>query len=55
MWTLIAICVPVAVIGVWVGWRMHQYLDQRRLYQGCYAILVLTSLKLLWDGVRGYA
>ncbi len=54
MWTLIAICVPVAMIGVWVGWRLNQHLDQRRLYQGCYAILVLTSLKLLWDGIKGF-
>ena len=54
MWKLIAICVPVAVVGVWVGWRVHQHLDQRRLYQGCYAILVLTSLKLLWDGIKGF-
>lgn len=54
MWKLIAICIPVAMIGVWIGWRLHQHLDQRRLYQGCYAILVLTSLKLLWDGINGY-
>lgn len=54
VWTLIAICVPVAMVFVWVGWQLHQYLDQKKLYQGCYAILVLTSLKLLWDGVKGY-
>lgn len=54
LWTLIALCVPMAVFGVWIGWLLHQRIDQRRLYQGCYALLVLTSVKLLWDGVRGF-
>ena len=54
VWTLIAICVPVAMVFVWVGWLFNNRIDQRRLYQGCYAILVLTSLKLLWDGVKGF-
>lgn len=54
MWTLIAICTPIAMFGVWLGWRIHKHLDQRRMYQGCYALLVLASIKLLWDGVRGY-
>lgn len=54
MWALIAICTPVAVLGVWIGWRIHAHLDQRRMYQGCYALLALASAKLLWDGVRGY-
>jgi uncharacterized protein len=54
VWTLIAICVPVAMIFVWIGWLFHKRIDQKRLYQGCYAILVLTSLKLLWDGIKGF-
>lgn len=54
VWATIMLCVPVAVIGVWIGWLLHKKLDQRRLYQACYALLVITSLKLLWDGVRGY-
>jgi uncharacterized membrane protein YfcA len=28
--------------------------DQRQLYKACYGLLLLTSLKLLWDGVSGY-
>ena len=51
---LIALCVPMALFGVWIGWLLHQHIDQRRLYQGCYALLVLTSLNLLWEGVRGF-
>ncbi len=54
MWTLVAICTPVAVAGVWVGWLLHTRLDQKRMYQGCYVLLVLASIKLLWDGLRGY-
>lgn len=54
MWTLIAICTPVAMVGVWLGWLVHARLDQRRMYQGCYALLVITSCKLLWDGLRGF-
>lgn len=54
MWTLIAICTPVAMLGVWLGWLVHTRLDQRKMYLGCYILLVLSSAKLLWDGVRGY-
>ena len=26
---------------------------QRQLYRACYALLTVTALKLLWDGLRG--
>ena len=29
-------------------------LDQRQIYRACYGLLVVTALKLLWDGVSGY-
>lgn len=54
VWMLIAISVPVAMLFVWIGWMFNNRIDQRQLYQGCYAILVLTSLKLLWDGLKGF-
>ncbi len=54
MWMLIAICTPIAMLGVWLGWLVHTRLDQRRMYQGCYLLLVLSSTKLLWDGIRGF-
>lgn len=54
MWTMMALCVPTALLGVWGGWIANRRLDQRRLYQACYAVLVVTSCKLLWDGLRGY-
>ena len=52
--TMMALGVPVVVAGVWTGWRLHQRLDQAQLYRACYALLFVTALKLLWDGVGGY-
>jgi uncharacterized membrane protein YfcA len=54
-WTLLVITLPVIVLGVWSGWRLHDRLDQVQLYRACYALLMVVALKLLWDGTRGYA
>ena len=54
LYWLMLLCVPAAPLGVWVGWRLHQRLDQTQLYRACYALLVVVALKLLWDGVSGY-
>jgi uncharacterized membrane protein YfcA len=51
---LMALCLLAIPAGVWLGWRLHGSLDQRQVYRACYALLVVTSLKLLWDGVSGY-
>ena len=53
-WTLMAFCLFAIPIGVWLGWRLHGALDQRQVYRACYGLLVVTALKLLWDGVSGY-
>jgi uncharacterized protein len=53
-WTLMALCLPACPLGVWLGWHFHARLDQRQLYRTCYALLTVTALKLLWDGLRGY-
>lgn len=53
-WWLIVACLPVAPLGVWLGWRLHERLDQRQLYRACYSLLVITALKLLWDGASGF-
>ena len=55
VWTLMAICLPAVPAGVWLGWRLHGRLDQRQIYRACYGLLVVTALKLLWDGISGYA
>ena len=54
VWTLMAICLAAIPAGVWLGWRLQGKLDQRQMYRIVYALLVVTALKLLWDGVSGY-
>jgi uncharacterized protein len=54
LWLLMALSVPVIVLGVWVGWLLHERLDQRQMYNACYVLLVVVGLKLLWDGLKGY-
>ena len=49
-----AICLLAIPSGVWLGWRLHARLDQRQMYRVCYGLLVITAIKLLWDGVSGY-
>jgi len=54
VWTLMALCLFAIPGGVWLGWRLHGTLDQRQIYRLCYGLLVVTAVKLLWDGVSGY-
>jgi uncharacterized protein len=54
LWLLMACALPVIPLGVWAGWKLHTRLDQQQLYRACYGLLVVTALKLLWDGVSGY-
>ncbi|MGF6126940.1 putative membrane protein YfcA [Pseudomonas frederiksbergensis] len=51
---LTAVCLLAIPCGVWLGWRLHARLDQRQMYRACYGLLVVTAVKLLWDGVSGY-
>ena len=53
-WTLMVLALPVIPFGVWLGWRLHERLDQAQLYRLCYLLLCVTALKLLWDGISGY-
>jgi uncharacterized protein len=54
VWLLIGICLPAVPMGVWIGWKLNQRLDQLQLYRACYGLLTVTALKLLWDGIGGY-
>ena len=54
IWILMAVCLLAIPAGVWLGWRLYGRLNQRQLYRVCYGLLVVTALKLLWDGVSGY-
>jgi hypothetical protein len=54
VWELMALCLFAIPGGVWLGWRLHGSLDQRQIYRVCYGLLVVTAMKLLWEGVSGY-
>ncbi len=54
VWELMGFCLLAIPAGVWLGFRLHGRLDQRQIYRACYALLVVTALKLLGDGVSGY-
>jgi len=54
VWELMAICLLAIPAGVWLGWRLHGVLDQRQIYRACYGLLIVTAVKLLWDGISGY-
>lgn len=51
VWMLMAICLFAVPSGVSLGWRLHGMLDQRQIFRACYGLLVVTALKLLWDGI----
>jgi uncharacterized membrane protein YfcA len=55
LWGLIGLCAFIVPLGVWVGWRLHQRLDQRQLYRILYGLLAVVACKLLWDGLHGMA
>jgi uncharacterized membrane protein YfcA len=54
VWIVMASCLLAIPAGVWSGWRLHGKLDQRQIDRACYGLVVITALKLLWDGVHGY-
>jgi uncharacterized membrane protein YfcA len=54
MWLLMGLCLPFVPLGVWAGYQLHERLDQQQLYRACYGLLIITALKLLWDGVSGF-
>lgn len=54
MWLLMAMAAPAVPLGAWIGWRLHERLNQVQMYRACYALLAVVALKLLWDGVSGY-
>lgn len=53
-WALMAAMVPICPLGVIAGWKLHQRLDQQQMVRWCYGLLSVTTLKLLWDGLKGF-
>jgi uncharacterized membrane protein YfcA len=43
---------PAIPLGVWLGKRLHDRLDEQRLYFWCYVLVGAAGLKLLADSVR---
>ncbi len=43
-------CIPVLWAGAWVGKRFHFALDPRKLDWALNAVLLLSALRLLWQG-----
>lgn len=48
-----AVLLPVAPFGIWLGFWLHDRLDDRGFYRWIYGLLFVTGLKLLWDGGTG--
>jgi uncharacterized membrane protein YfcA len=44
------VLLPIAPLGVWVGVRIAHRIDPVMFYRVVYAGMLLTGLKLVWDG-----
>lgn len=47
------VLMPLAPVGVWIGVRIVQRIDPRWFYRLLYAGMLMTGLKLTWDGWTG--
>ena len=52
--TTSAVLLPLAPIGVWLGIRMARVMSPAWFYRLAYAGMVLTGVKLLYDGLLGH-
>ena len=42
---------PFAVLGAWIGVRLHYRIPERAFFGLTYVLLTLTGAKLIWDGL----
>tara|TARA_R110001583_G_scaffold178786_4_gene334984 strand:- start:10 stop:780 length:771 start_codon:yes stop_codon:yes gene_type:complete len=49
-----AVLAPVAIAGTWIGLWAHDKINEQLFYRVCYVLLLLTGIKLLWDGQVHY-
>lgn len=42
---------PFAVIGIWMGVRLHHMVPEQLFFRLTYAFLLVTGAKLIWDGL----
>lgn len=52
LWTA-AMLLPVAPIGIYFGFALNRRLNDTGFYRWIYALLFITGVKLLWDGMWG--
>jgi len=45
------ILAPLAPVGVWLGVRLHNRVNENMFYRLCYIFLFITGIKLLYDGI----
>lgn len=48
-----AVLLPLAAVGMWAGFWMHDRVDQKRFYLWCNFFLFLTGMKLVYDAIAG--
>jgi uncharacterized membrane protein YfcA len=46
-----ALLIPFALAGTWIGVRAHKAIPEHIFFAVAYTALMLTGLKLLWDGL----
>lgn len=42
---------PFAVIGIWIGVKLHAIVPERLFFRLTYTFLLLTGAKLIWEGL----
>lgn len=42
---------PFALLGTWIGVRLHIWIPERAFFALTYVLLVITGSKLIWDGL----
>ena len=43
---------PLAPVGVWLGVRLQRHIAPGPFYRICYALLLISGAKLMWDGIQ---
>lgn len=45
---------PVAALGIWLGYILHHRMPEKLFFQLAYILLFITGGKLLYDGILGF-
>ncbi|BBK32219.1 hypothetical protein EDC65_1019 [Stella humosa] len=49
------VLLPLAPIGMGLGFWLHRRIDPVMFFRICHGLLLVTGVKLVWDGLRGLA